>query len=59
MIKSKMMRWVGHVARVAETRMHAGFLWVHLKEMDYFEDVGVDLGGRRIIKKKKYVGEVD
>jgi len=53
------MRWVGHVARVAETRMHAGFLWVHLKEMDYFEDVGVD---RRMIFKwlfKKYVGEVD
>jgi len=25
MIKSKMMRWAGHMARVAERRMHAGF----------------------------------
>jgi hypothetical protein len=25
MIKSKMMRWAGHMARVAERRMHTGF----------------------------------
>jgi hypothetical protein len=59
MIISKMMRWMGHIARVAERRMHAGFWWVNLREMDYLEDIGVD---RRIIFKwlfKKYGRDVD
>ena len=59
MIKSKMIRWAGHMARVAERRMHAVFWWVNLREMDYLDDTGVDW---RIILKslfKKYSGDVD
>jgi len=59
MIKSKTMRWTGHMARVAERRMHAGFWWVNMREMDYLEDTVVD---RRIILKclfKKFSGDLD
>jgi hypothetical protein len=27
MIKSRRMKWVGHVARVGRREMHIGFLW--------------------------------
>jgi len=47
------------MARVAERRMHAVFWWVNLREIDCFEDIGVD---RRIIFKwlfKSYVHKIN
>jgi hypothetical protein len=35
MMKSKMMKWARHMALVTERRMHAGLLWVNLRETDY------------------------
>jgi hypothetical protein len=46
-IKSRRMRWVGHVARTGEER-GTGFWWGDLREGDHLEDPGVDL---RIILK--------
>jgi hypothetical protein len=59
MIKLKIMRWAGPMARVAKRRMYTGFLWLNLREMNYLKGVGVE---RRIIFKwlfKKYSGDVD
>jgi hypothetical protein len=58
-IKSRMMRCAGHVARVVERRMHSGFWWINLRETDYLGNIGVD---RWIIFKrifKKYNGDLD
>jgi hypothetical protein len=41
-IKSRMMRCAGHVARVAERKTHSGFWRINLREIDYLEDIGVD-----------------
>jgi hypothetical protein len=46
MIKSRRMRWAGHVARMGEKRMHVGFWWESQKERDHREDLDI---GRRII----------
>jgi hypothetical protein len=40
-IKSRRMRWEGHVARMGETRMHIGYWWESQKERDYYEDQDV------------------
>jgi hypothetical protein len=32
MIKSRRMRWAGHVARMGKTGMHIGYRWESLKE---------------------------
>ena len=45
-IKSRNMRWAGHVARVGKGEMYIGFWWGNVRERDHFEDPGVD---RRII----------
>jgi hypothetical protein len=43
MIKSRMMRWAGHVARMGETGMHIGYWWESQKEREHQEDQ--DVGG--------------
>jgi hypothetical protein len=53
-IKSRRMRWAGHVARMGgggETC--TGFWWESPKEKDQFEDQGVDgsMGSKWILRK--------
>jgi hypothetical protein len=45
-IKSRRMRWVGHVARMGE--MHTGFWWGNLREKAHLENQGVN--GRIIVR---------
>jgi hypothetical protein len=35
MIKSRMMRWVGHVARIGRRGMHIGYWWESQKVRDH------------------------
>jgi hypothetical protein len=48
LIKSRRMRWAGHVARMGEGRGVYRVLWGNLKERDYWGDSGVN--GRIILK---------
>jgi len=41
-IKSRRMRWAGHVARMGEERVCIGVWWVNRRERDNWEDLGVD-----------------
>jgi hypothetical protein len=41
-IKSRRMRWAGHVARIGEGKVCTGFWWGNLREGDYWGDPGVD-----------------
>jgi hypothetical protein len=43
-IKSRRMRWAGHVARMGRGQERAGFWWGYLRERDHLEDPGVDGG---------------
>jgi hypothetical protein len=43
-IKSRRIRWAGHVARMGEERKCTGFWWEIKKERDHLEDQGV--GGK-------------
>jgi hypothetical protein len=47
-IKSRKMRWVGHLAHIGERTGYAGFQWGNLKERDHFEDRGID--GRILLR---------
>ena len=41
-IKSRRMRWAGHVARMVEGRGCIGSWWGNRREGDHWEDLGVD-----------------
>jgi hypothetical protein len=47
-MKSRRMRWTGHVAHVGEREVHTGFWWGDLREGDHLIDPGID--GRIILK---------
>jgi hypothetical protein len=48
-IKSRRMRWAGHVARMGRRGMYIGYLWESQKERNHREDQ--DVGGRTILKQ--------
>ena len=48
LIKSRIMRWMGHVARLGRGEVYTGFWWGNLKERDQLEDPGID--GRVILR---------
>ena len=41
-VKSKRMRWAGHVARMGEGRGYTGFWWGNLRERDHWGDPELD-----------------
>ena len=41
-IKSRRMRWVGHVARMGEERGYIGSWWGNRRERGHWGDLGVD-----------------
>jgi hypothetical protein len=41
-IKSRRMRWVGHVARVGRGEAYVGFWWGNPRERDHLGDPGLD-----------------
>jgi len=47
-IKSRRMRWAGHVTRMGRGEAYTGFLWGNLREIDHLGDPGLD--GRIILK---------
>ena len=56
-IKSRRMRWAGHVARMGRGEVYRGFWWRNLREREHLEDPGID--GRiilRLISRKWDVG---
>ena len=48
-IKSRKLRWVGHVARMGRGEVYTGFWWGNLRKRDHLEDPGVD--GRIILRR--------
>jgi len=42
MIKSRIMRWTGHVACMGEERRCIGSWWGNRRERDHWGDLGVD-----------------
>jgi hypothetical protein len=43
MLKSRRMRWAGHLARMGRRGTHIGYWWVSQKERGHWEDQ--DVGG--------------
>ena len=48
MIKSRRMRWVGHLRYGGRGEAYTGFWWGNLRERDHLEDTGID--GRIILR---------
>ena len=42
MIKSSIMRWAGHVARMGEDKVCLGSWWGNQMERNHWGDIGVD-----------------
>jgi hypothetical protein len=57
LIKSKKMRWAGHVARMGRGEVHIVLWWGNLRDRDHSENPGVD--GRIILRWsfRKWDGE--
>jgi hypothetical protein len=53
-IKSRRMRWAGHVVRMGERRCVYRFWWGNLRESDRLGDPGVD--GRIILRWNSGIG---
>jgi hypothetical protein len=49
LIKSRIIIWAGHVARMGQVEMRTGFWWGDLMDRDHLENPGVD--GRVILKR--------
>ena len=56
LIKSRRMRWAGHVARMGVRKAYTGFWWGNLGERDYLRDTKVDGRIIRWVLKKWDVG---
>jgi hypothetical protein len=48
MIKLRIIRWAGHVARMARGEAYTGCWWGNLRERDHLGDPGID--GRIILR---------
>jgi hypothetical protein len=48
MIKSRRLRWAGHVSGMERKGMHKGVRWESQKERDHWEDL--EVGGRIILR---------
>ena len=51
-IKSKRMRWVGHVARMGTEQAYTGFWWGNLREREHLGDPGVN--GSIVLRLRKW-----
>jgi hypothetical protein len=47
-IKSRIMRWAGRIARIGRVDMYTGLWWGNLRERDHLEDPSFD--GRKILR---------
>jgi len=58
-IKSRRIRWVGHVARLRRGKAYIGYWWGNPRERDHLRDQGVD--GRIILRWifRNYYGGID
>jgi hypothetical protein len=42
-VKSRRMRWLGHVARMGRIEMHTAFWWESQKERDHQKDLDIGM----------------
>ena len=47
-IKSRRMRWAGHVACMGSVEVYTEFWWENVRDRDHLEDTGVD--GRIVLR---------
>jgi hypothetical protein len=43
MMKSRRMRWAGHIVRTGGEEVHTEFWWGNLTERDHMQDLGLDV----------------
>jgi hypothetical protein len=48
MIKTRILKWTGHVARMGRGEVHTGLQWGNLREGGHLKDPGID--GRIVLK---------